>query len=649
MSLDRLFVRGRIGNLELKNRIVKSPQTTMLANPDGTVTERLVNHYKRLAEGGAGLVITEYSYVDEFASQGSFGQLSAARDDRIAGLGLLAQEVRAAGAKFGIQLVHVGRQKFMGTQPMRSATDSSWDYVEWQHGERPVPMTKQEIDDVAAAFGAAAARVVRADADLVEVHAGHGYLITNFLSPFTNTRTDDYGGSFDNRARLLLEVVASIRASIPAGFPLSIRLSLSDYEEGGIPLEESVELSRRLEAAGVDVIHMSGGHHARSEYEVSPWTMPRAVHRWGFRDVKEAVSIPVIGSGSIVEPELAAQILDAGEADFVSLGRPLFADPDWPRKAQEGRLLDIVPCIRCNDGCLARGTYQGLGPLCGLNPEQGREYRFPVEAAAERRRIAVVGGGPAGLRAAQVAADRGHAVTLYDPAPLGGALNAATRNAMKGDLAALVRHLVHQVERRDVVVRAETATAEALAAGGYDAVVVATGRVRRPFDGEIADGAVPVLHALDVEAGARLAEPVVVIGGGMTGADAAVNAIHAGAQQVTIVEADPLLLDRDDLMTDRFALVAILGGMGVELRTSARAVAIGGDGVTVETAGGGRETVAAGTVVLAVGYEPDPALAEALRTRAPELEVVIAGTASPGGAGRVQDALLPAFHATRLL
>lgn len=646
MPLASMFAPGRIGTLELKNRVVKSPQTTMLANADGSVSERLVNHYRRLAEGGAGLVMVEYSHVDGFASKGSYCQLSVHSDDCIPGLGLISDVVRMAGAKLGIQLVHVGRQRFMGTQPMRSASTSSWAFVESQHGEVPVPMTAEEIADVVSAFGDAAVRVQRSGADLVEVHAGHGYLITNFLSPFTNDRTDAYGGSFENRSRLLLEVVADIRAKVGPDFPFSIRLSLSDYEEGGITLEESVELCRLLEAAGVDVIHMSGGHHARSEYEVSPWTMPRAVHRWGFRDVKEAVSIPVIASGSIVAPELAGEILDAGEADFVSLGRAMLADPDWADKAREGRLLDIVPCIRCNDGCLERGTYRGRGTLCSVNPQMGREYRFPVEQAAATLAVAVVGGGPAGLRAAATLADRGHRVTLFDPAPLGGALVAATRSAMKGDLDALLQHLLHQVRQRPIEVRAEAATAAGLAAGGFDAVFLATGRARRAFDGTVAAEAT-VVHALDVVPGVPLAGPVVIVGGGITGVDAAINAVHAGADDVTIVDADPAILTRGDLMTDMFALTAILGGMGVTVVTSARAVAVDAAGVTVER-DGASEVVPAGTVVLAVGYEPDPALADELGERAPALDVTVIGTALPGGAGRVHDALGSAFLEARL-
>lgn len=432
MNFSSLFQPGRIGSLDLKNRIVKSPQSTALGNQDGTVSYRSVNHYKRLAEGGIGLVMVEYTYVDDDASKAIHNQLGVSRREHVAGLGWLVDEVHAAGAKVGLQLAHGGRQKFLATAPIKSASDVSWDYVESQYGVRPTPMTLDEIEGVVRSFGDAAARAVQARFDLIEIHAGHGYLITNFLSPHTNKRTDAYGGSFANRSRLLLEIVAEVRRRIPRQVPLSIRLSVVDYEPDGIVIDETVELCSQLAQAGVDVIHASGGHHAGLEYEVSPWFMPRALHRWGWERIKQAVSIPVIASGSLVAPQVAAEIVESGSADFVSLGRAMLADPDWAIKTAEGRAEDIVPCIRCNDGCLHRGLNQGRSAGCTVNPSMGAEYRFTVTKADEPSRVAVVGGGPAGLRAAAVLAERGHEITLFEPKALGGKLRVAARSPEEG-------------------------------------------------------------------------------------------------------------------------------------------------------------------------------------------------------------------------
>ncbi|MET7928847.1 FAD-dependent oxidoreductase [Streptomyces sp. NPDC005349] len=631
MALHTLFRPGRIGSLELKNRVIKSPQTTALANQDGTVTQRLVNHYKRLAEGGPGLIIVEYSYVDDDASKSIHAQLGISRREHIPGLGWLVDEVHAAGAKIGIQLEHCGRQKFLGTQPIKTASDVSWDYVESQYGERPQVLTEEEIQGVVASFADAAERAYLARFDLVEVHAGHGYLLTNFLSPHTNKRTDRYGGSFENRARLTLEVVAAIRERVPRDFPLSVRLSVTDYEDDGIPIEETVQLAQLLQAAGVDVIHASGGHHALMEYEVSPWYMPRAVHRWGWEKIKPEVTIPVIGSGSLVTPQVATDALEGG-ADFVSLGRAMLADPDWTRKAQEGRLLDIVPCIRCNDGCLDRGLNAGRTTGCTVNPSMGEEYRYPVEPAAVRRRVAVAGGGPAGLRAAAVLADRGHDVTLYEPGELGGALVPATRSSSKQDLAGLLDHLVHQVRSRPVAIVAEHADAKTLADGGFDLVYVATGAVPRELPG--------VRLARDVMDPKDVVSPVVVVGGGMAGADTALWLAGAG-HEVTLAEAGPGILGNREVFTDAMVLPQILADMGVVVLTGAEVTECGKDGVrTVD----GR-LIPAATVLAAIGNDSGSGLATALREAAPDLEVVTLGSAARNG--RVFDALHGAFFEAR--
>lgn len=640
---DALFQPGRIGSLVLKNRIVKSPQSTALSNMDGTVTQRSVNHYKRLAEGGTGLVMTEYTYIDDDAAKAIHCQLGNTRREHVPGMGWLVDEVHAAGARIGMQLAHGGRQKFLGTAPVKAASDVSWDYVEAQYGVKPVPMTVAELERVMADFGDAALRAVQARFDLVEVHAGHGYLITNFLSPHTNKRSDEYGGSFENRIRLLIGIVRDIRAKIPRETPLSVRLSVVDYEEDGITIEETVELCRRLEAEGVDAIHCSGGHHALMQYEVSPWYMPRALHRWGWEKIKAAVTIPVIASGSIVAPGVAADIVESGSADFVSLGRPLLADPDWPVKTRQGRMADIVPCIRCNDGCLHRGLNVGRSAGCTVNPSMGEEYRYPIEASPRAERIAVVGGGPAGMNAARVLAERGHQVVLFEEAGLGGQLNTAVRHQLKFDLRALRDHLVHRLDRPGIKIIHDGATASRLADGGFDRVLLATGRRPADFAG-VVSGAKPVL-AKDIADPQALEGPVAIIGAGMTGCDTAVWLQRARKREVILIEAAGQVLPGQYVFTDQMGMPALLVEHEVDVRTSHQALEINAEGVRVRDEAGYEAWISARTVVIACGYVPRTELLDALAKLDPSLPVELLGTARQDG--RVMDALHDAFFTAR--
>lgn len=631
---------GRIGSLNLRNRVVKSPQATATANQDGSVTQRTVDHYHRLGEGGIGLVMVEYSYVDDDASKAIHNQIGVSRREHVAGLGWLADVVHSTGAKVGIQLAHGGRQKFLGTLPLKSASTSSWSEVEAVEGHVPQAMTTAEIRQLVKEFGVAAARARDARFDLVEVHAGHGYLLTNFLSPHTNDRTDEYGGSFENRARILVEIVDEIRASVPRDFPLSIRLSVVDYEPDGITIEETVQLARLLEEHGVDVIHASGGHHALMEWEVSPWYMPRALHRWGWEIIREAVTIPIIGSGSLVAPEIADEIIESGSADFVSLGRAMLADPDWTVKALTGRRAEIAPCIRCNDGCLHRGLNAGRSSGCSVNPVLNEERSFPIHDAAQAKDVVVIGGGIAGMRSAVTLHDRGHRVRIYEPESLGGALHFTRGWRSKFDLRALVDHLEHEVRLRDIPIVAALASAEDF--DGGETIVLATGAPDRDSDFEIAPGTVTVtprnVTPADIEG------RVVIIGGGFQGCECALRiSRECPGTDVTVVEQNSALLTGDEVFTDVMLLPSLLEQAGVAVRTDTRAVAVTPAAVTIES-DTGRTDISADTVILAIGRQrAEDGLRERFEQRGHEVSVV----GSADRLGRVFDAIHSSFFSAR--
>lgn len=644
MTFPELFTPGRIGNLEIPNRIIKSPQTTATANQDGTITQRTVNHYRRLGEGGTGLVLMEYSYIDDDASKSIHAQVGISRREHVPGLGWLVDEVHSTGAKVGIQLVHTGRQKFLGQGPMKSASDSSWDYVESQYGNKPVPMTLTEIEGVVEAFGKSAARAYNARFDIVEVHAGHGYLITNFLSPHTNFRTDEYGGSFENRSRLLIEVVDSIRRHVPRDFPLSIRVSVTDYEADGIPIDETVTLCRLLEDHGVDVIHASGGHHAQMEWEVSPWFMDRTPHRWGWELIREAVGIPIIGSGSVVSPEIAHDIIASGSADFVSLGRALLADPDWAKKAKSGRMLEITPCIRCNDGCLHRGINTGRSLGCSVNPNVAEEGRFPVQISERPKKVAVVGGGPAGLRSAATLHDRGHQVDIYESGQLGGLLVHASGSKVKQDLAALSRHLIHEAQRRGITVINEHANVETLLGAGYETVFLAVGAPEKTAEFDV-DPVMKVLLPSEANEATVPAGDIVIIGGGLQGSETALRLAAIEGKHITLVEKCAQLVGGpNEVFTDVTGLPGRLALAEVESLTATEALAVTADGVTIRDCDGIERTLPADCVVLALGSQQfNDTFSEPLREAGVEVQIV----GSAQRPGRVLDAIHSAYFLSR--
>jgi 2,4-dienoyl-CoA reductase-like NADH-dependent reductase (Old Yellow Enzyme family)/thioredoxin reductase len=623
-AFPRLFTPGHIGSVELKNRVVKAPQHTGLANPDGSVTERLLRHYRTLARGGAGLVTVEYAWIDFDASKASPCQLGIASIEHQPGLSLLAQTIQANGARASIQISHAGRQRFTLEEP-KAASSVPWEELYALGCPAPKELSFAEIQEIVRAFGQAALRAETCGFDLVELHACHGYLISNFLSPRTNKRTDWYGGSLENRMRFLLEVVAEIKKQVSPFFPVVARLSGTDYEPDGHTIEETIELSKRLEALGVAAIHMSGGNHHQTIHEVSPMGMSLAHNTWAAAAARKQLSIPVIASGSITSPALAESILAEGRGDFIGLGRPLWADPEWPKKAKEGRPEDIRPCIRCNDGCLARGDHIARTVWCSVNLELCREEEYRITPAESKRTVAVVGGGPAGLEAARVAALKGHTVTLFEKRQLGGALLEAALPEFKApDIQPLIAYLSTQMTKLGITVKNEAATLEALKAGAYEAVIVATGAIPLGLEHVPGITSEKVVTAFQVLRGeARLGPSVIVVGGGIVGTEVGLVVAEQG-KRVTFVEMldtfmNNITPDEKVVYQERFAT------RDVTIRTGRRLAQVTATGVTVVDRYGCPEDIPADSVVLAAGFRPDRGLLDDLARELPELQVLEAG------------------------
>jgi 2,4-dienoyl-CoA reductase-like NADH-dependent reductase (Old Yellow Enzyme family)/thioredoxin reductase len=609
--------------MRLKNRIIKAAQHTGLANPDGSVTERMLRYYKEVAAGGVALVIVEYAWVDNDASKASPCQLGIASMEHLPGLSLLAQTIQANGAKAAIQISHAGRQRFTLQTP-KAPSPVPWEEIYAQGCPAPQELTFAEILQIVEDFGQAAKRAQIADFDMVELHACHGYLISNFLSPRTNKRTDWYGGSLENRMRFLLEVVGEIKRQVGPDYPICVRLSGTDYEPDGHTIEETIELSRRLEALDVAAIHMSGGNHHQTIHEVCPMGMSLAHNVWAAEAAKKEIDLPLIASGSINLPPLAESILAEGRADFICLGRPLWADPEWPRKALEGRPEDIRPCIRCNDGCMARGDHLAKTISCSVNVAVCREDEFKITKAERPKRVAVVGGGPAGMEAARVCALKGHRATLFERRELGGALLEAAIPEFKApDLRPLIDYLKTQIAKLGVEVLHEEATAEGLRSGGYDAVIVAAGATPLALEDVCGIDDSKVVTASQVLHGeAGLGSRVAVIGGGIVGTEVGLVLAEQGKQVLFIEMLDTFMnnitADEKQVYEYRFKDLAI------SVHTGQRLEAVTESGIVVIDRYGQKTEFSVDSVVLAAGFKSDRGLIDALQSE-PGLQVFEAG------------------------
>lgn len=609
-----LFTPFRVGRLELGNRIVMSPMLTCYATRSGEVTDRMGAYYAERARGGAGLVTVEYATVVP-RSNNYLHHLGAWDDRFVPGLSRLVRAIHDGGAPVALQLGHAGRRasaRVSGVQPVAPSA------LAGLGSDMPRELSAAEIEHLVEAFARAAARGVEAGADAVALHMGHGYLVHTFFSPFSNRRADGYGCDLEGRARFGREIARAVRAEVGPEFPVICRISAHEFVEGGLTLEDAVQIAQVLEAAGASLIDVSCGipesalHTPASPLgdgmEISPGALApmAAVIRRGLR-------IPVSVVGRINEPEVAERILREGAADLVTIGRAFLADPNFARKAQAGRVAEITPCIACNQGCRDRMD-RHLPITCLTNARAGRERQFPMVPAARRRRVLVVGGGPGGLEAARVAALRGHEVELLERASeLGGQLRVCSIPPHKQDIDQLRRYLIAEVGRLGVKVETGCeATPESIMARAPEAVIVAVGPGRElpRILGLDRVGAVVATDLLlgTVEVGAS----VLVVGGGGAGCETAEYLATRG-HRVVVAEALEGLA-RDLPPTERAALLDRLVAPGVDLLTQATVVALEGRTAVIERAGVRERLFDVDTVVV-TGAVPNRGLADALRTR----------------------------------
>jgi len=517
MKYERLFDPILIRGLELKNRIIMST-IHLMYNMDGYANPRFNEFYWQRAEGGAGLIFVGGCRFDEYG--GSPGMMSLETDDFIPGYRAFTEGMHKRGVKVGVQLYHAGAYAHSIANDGREALAPSAVLSKFTK-EMPKEMTQGDMRELISKWAAAAVRAQKAGFDIVEISASAGYLISQFLSPKTNLRTDDYGGSWENRTRFPLEVVAAIREAVGEAYPICVRIAGNDFVPGSNTNDEAVLFAQLLEQAGVDLINVTGGWHETIIPQLTG-DLPRGGFTYLAAAVKDAVRIPVAASNRLGDPDTAEKALALGEADLISLGRPLIADPEWPKKAERGERETIRRCVACNQGCLAK-TFFAEPVECIVNGYAGREYALKKHRTRETKAILVLGAGPAGCEFAIQAAQSGHDVTVWEKADrIGGQLLLAAAPHAKQEFMTLVSYYGAMFKKLGISLTLnKNASVEEIKAACFDVVVTATGNTpkRIPLPG---NSKRPVYTAYDILSGKVVAgRDVVIIGGAAVGCECA--------------------------------------------------------------------------------------------------------------------------------
>ena len=622
MKLDKLFSSFHIGTLEVQNRIVMPPMATNYATPEGFVTERQIAYYVERAKGGVGYITVEHTGVLQ-QGKASPNMLMISTDEHASQIERLVKAVHGVGGKIVVQINHAGRQTLpsvtgspiVGPSPIPATPipDPSKSNV-------PRQLSTSEIQETTEAFTAAAERVKKSGADGVELHMAHGYLICSFLSPFSNQRTDQYGGDIQGRSRFAVEVLKSVRSRLGPEFPIICRLSGDEYVDSGLKIEETKQIAVILEQEGADALHISACNAASGFLNHPPYYVEEGVFVHLARAVKSVVDIPVIAVGRIRNPVMAEQIVQEEKADLISMGRALIADPHMPEKAKKGRFKEIIPCISCNR-CIQ--TLRKGAVRCAVNPETGNEARFELLETDRPKKIWIVGGGPGGLKAAEIAVQRGHQVTLFErDRKLGGRMRLAAVPPKKAVLNDFLDYLERRCRNLGITLElGKEFTVDMLNSEKPDAVIVATGAV--PFfpdwKGVKDSGAMSVDEVL-LSQGSNVGNRILVVGGGGVGAEAADFLSELG-KEVTVVE----MLEgiASDLVTHLQHYLSIrLAEKGVKIYTSTKVKELGRGYAVVEDPSGVKKIDGFDSIVLALGSTPNDHIAKSIEGRVPELYVI---------------------------
>lgn len=599
------------GGVEIRNRVLAAPCERNFANVDGSITQRYIDFLVERARGEVGLILAESMYVHP-AGRGHIRQLGIYDDKLIAGLKRMTEAVHRYGAKAATHLTHAGRETSSYISGRQPVAPSNVPCTVLTGGDIPREMSIDEIKALVADYAQAARRSVDAGFDMIEIHGAHGYIVNQFLSPFTNRRADDYGGSFEKRMRLPLEIVSAVRAAAGEDFPLAYRMSADEKVDGGLGIDDMVIFSQELERAGIDLIDVSAGIYESAIWIAQPMAFARGCLVDYSRRIKEKVKIPVAVAGRINHPQVAEQILLEGGADFIALGRALHADPYWVSKARQGRVDDIRVCPACMSCSDQLAT--NLPISCSINPEMGRERELAIVPARVRKKVLVAGAGPAGMEAARVAELRGHQVILCEKQNrMGGQLHYAMQNPQKQEYREVIRYLQTQIEKSSVEVRlGEPVDRQTIDDIRPDAVIVATGAL--PVVPFTPGAELPHVHtAIDVlDRRVVLSGKTAVMGAGLVGLETALFLVENSVSPVVLIEPTDKIGGNVGVRSGWVIRNQAADCCDIEMRLKTTVEEITKGYVLVQKEGK-FERMEAANVVLATGMRSDNELAEELK------------------------------------
>ena len=641
MEYKDLFSKIKIGGKTAKNRIALSPMGVNLENADGSVSQAALEYFGARARGGAGIIITGSANVSYPAGRSVPTHMRLDKADYIPGWGRLAEEIHRYGSLLFVQLMHAGNSAnpafLNGYQPEGASVMPN------VYGGSCRELENSEVKALIKAFINAAVYAQIAGADGVELHGAHAYLVNGFLSPSTNHRSDEYGGSLENRARFATEIISGIKAACGKDFVCGIRIGIEETCENGYDMTEGIKLAQMMVDAGADYISASLGHTGFGDTRlVETHKHPEGDRVYLAEAVKKAVNVPVFTTGKLRDPSMMNAIISDGKADVVCLGRALICDPDWCDKVHEGKESEIRPCINCLEGCITKVS-SGQAVQCAVNPIVGKEWRYVGDPAASRaKKVVVVGGGVAGMEAARAATLRGHEVTLLESRSyLGGQVNYAMQPPHKGEMGKIIRWFKHMLPEWGVDVRLNTtADVETIKALHPDSVILATGAL--PITDKV-KSSIPLVRAWDVLDGSVSLEgvsTVAVIGGGMVGCETAEFIAEKGAK-VTVFEMQPNIANGAAIL-NLIDTIVDFGVRGIESKVSTVISCVDGEGVHYTNEAEGSACMKADMYVCAIGQRSNPTELEAGLAEA-NIPVSYAGDAV--SVGKVFTSLNSGFYA----